>query len=313
MPLKRYEAVPCSVESYRLAEGPVWDAAAGRIIWVDILAGLVLEGRHTDGTLAESARHAFDGMVGAAVPAADGSLLVAAQERLVILAPDGSRQDGPRVVEPGRRSRTNDGGTDPSGRFLIGTLALDDSFGAERLLRIEDDGEVTVIDDDLVLSNGLAWSPDGSKLYSVDTGRNVIWERDYSSGRETPGARRQYLTVVPGYPDGMCMDTDGNLWVAIWGGGEVRCYAPGGEVIATVRVAAPNTSSAAFIGESLDTLLISTARKDLSPQKLEEFPDSGRLFTARVDATGLPTVPWAGISASRGRRRDPGPARSASD
>jgi sugar lactone lactonase YvrE len=310
--MKRYEAVPCSVESYRLAEGPVWDAAAGRIIWVDILAGLVLEGRLTDGVLAESARHAFDGMVGAAVPAADGSLLVAAQDRLVILAPDGSRRDGPRVVEPGVRSRTNDGGTDPSGRFLIGTLALDDRHGAERLLRIEHDGEVTVIDDDLALSNGLAWSPDGSKLYSVDTGRNVIWERDYSSGPEAPGARRRYLTVEPGHPDGMCMDTDGNLWVAIWGGGEVRCYAPGGEILATVAVPAPHTSSAAFVGESLDTLLISTARKDLSPEQLEEFPDSGRLFTARVEATGLPTVPWTGISASRAPRRDLAPGQSAS-
>ena len=187
--MKRYEAVPCSVESYRLAEGPVWDAAAGRIIWVDILAGLVLEGRLTDGVLAESARHAFDGMVGAAVPAADGSLLVAAQERLVILAPDGSRRDGPRVVEPGVRSRTNDGGTDPSGRFLIGTLALDDRFGAERLLRIEHDGEVTVIDDDLALSNGLAWSPDGSKLVQ----RRYRAQRDLGARLliRTRGSRRQ--------------------------------------------------------------------------------------------------------------------------
>jgi sugar lactone lactonase YvrE len=310
--MKRYEAVPCSVESYRLAEGPVWDAAAGRIIWVDINAGLVLEGTLTDGVLAESARHVFDGMVGAAVPAADGSLLVAAQDRLVILTHDGSRQDGPRVVEPGVQSRTNDGGTDPSGRFLIGTLALDDRFGAERLLRIEHDGEVTVIDDDLALSNGLAWSPDGSRLYSVDTRRNVIWERDYPPGREAPGARRRYLTVEPGHPDGVCMDTDGNLWVAIWGGGEVRCYAPGGEILANVRVPAPHTSSVAFVGEFLDTLLITTARTGLSPEQLEEFPDSGRLFMAHTEATGLPTVPWAGISASRAPRRDRGPARSAS-
>ena len=211
------------------------------------------------------------------------------------------------------RSRTNDGATDPSGRFLIGTLALDGRFGAERLLRIEHDGKVTVIDDDLVLSNGLAWSPDGSKLYSVDTGRNVVWQRDYSPGPEAPGARSRYLTVEPGHPDGMCMDADGNLWVAVWGGGEVRCYAPGGEVTATVRVPAPHTSSVAFVGESLDTLLITTARKDLSPEQLEDFPDSGRLFTAAVEATGFPTVPWAGISASHAPRRDRGPGRSASD
>lgn len=292
--MKQYLGVPCSVESYRLAEGPVWDTVAARIIWVDILAGLVLEGELSGGVLAETRRHTFDGMVGAAVPAADGSLLVASHDRLVILGHDGSRRDGPRLIEDGKRSRTNDGGTDPSGRFLIGTLALDERFGDERLLRVERDGEITVIDDDLSLSNGLAWSPNGSKLYSVDTLRQVIWERDYLPVREAPGPRHRYLTVEPGYPDGMCMDMGGNLWVAIWGEGEVRCYAPDGEILAIVGVAAPHTSSVAFVGERLDTLLITTARTDLSPAQLVDFPDSGRLFAVQVEATGVPTVPWAG-------------------
>jgi sugar lactone lactonase YvrE len=94
----------------------------------------------------------------------------------------------------------------------------------------------------------------------------------------------------------MCVDQDGNLWIAIWGAGEVRCYSPSGRQQAVVHVAAPHTSSVAFIGEGLDTLLITTAREDLSPAQLVEFPDSGRLFTADVGIRGLPTTPWVGPS-----------------
>ena len=89
------------------------------------------------------------------------------------------------------------------------------------------------------------------------------------------------------------MDTEGNLWVAIWGAGEVRRYAPDGTVLSTVHVDAPHSSSVAFVGERLDTLLVTTARKDLAAEQLERHPDSGRLFLARVDAVGVPTTPWS--------------------
>jgi sugar lactone lactonase YvrE len=89
------------------------------------------------------------------------------------------------------------------------------------------------------------------------------------------------------------VDTDGNLWVAIWGAGEVRCYTPAGERLATVTVPAPHTSSVAFVGSARDTLLITTARDQLSSVQLDKFPLSGRLFIARVHATGVPTTPWS--------------------
>jgi sugar lactone lactonase YvrE len=92
----------------------------------------------------------------------------------------------------------------------------------------------------------------------------------------------------------MCVDVEGNLWVAIWGAGEVRCFAPTGELLATVEVAAPNTSSVAFVGPNLDTLLITTASEQLSAAQHDQFPDSGRLFTAAVGKIGCPTSYWSG-------------------
>jgi sugar lactone lactonase YvrE len=92
----------------------------------------------------------------------------------------------------------------------------------------------------------------------------------------------------------MCVDAEGNLWVAIWGAGQVRCFSPDGEPLATVEVAAPNTSSVALVGPNLDTLLITTASEQLSADQLAQYPDSGKLFTAEVGARGLPVPYWSG-------------------
>lgn len=294
-------AVPTTTPNYRLAEGPVWDAARDRLLWVDILAGLVLEGELVVGDtvdVRETARHEFPDMVGAVVPADDGTLLVAGQGSLVVQAPDGTRRSGPRIVSPGDIRRTNDGGVDPAGRFLIGTMSLDESSeeanNNEFLVRMEDDGTLTTVDTGLGLSNGLAFSPDGTVLYNTDTEAATVYARDYDAVSGRFGERRVHLVVEDGHPDGMCADTDGGLWLAIWGGGEVRRYAADGSVTDIVTVAAPHTSCVAFIGATPGLLVISTALKDLTRRQVAEFPDSGRLFTARVDYTGVPTTPWSG-------------------
>lgn len=244
--------------------------------------------------IAVTGQHRFDGMVGAVVVAADGTLLVAAQEHLVAVAPDGTRRDGPRIVPAGEGRRCNDGGCDPAGRFLVGTLALDGNSEREALVRLETDGSVTVLDSDLTLSNGLAWSADSGLFYSVDTLRHVVNVRSYDAVTGAVGERRMHLRIDDGSPDGICLDAEDHLWVAVWGAGEVRRFSPEGELVARIVVPAPHTSCPAFAGADLRTLVITTARDELSDEQLRAFPDSGRLFTVRLDVPGLPVPAWSG-------------------
>jgi sugar lactone lactonase YvrE len=288
-------AVPATTETFQLAEGPVWDTARHRLLWVDIPAGTVFEGALRDGGIGIDRRHRFDGTVGAVTVAEDGTLLVAAQEKLIFVGLDGSRTDGPRVVSEGQGRRLNDGKPDPAGRFLVGTMSLRVLSVREELVRLEADGTVTTLDADLTLSNGLAWSTDGTLMYSADTNRRIVFVRDYDPATGDTGERRTHVRLDNGFPDGVALDAADHLWVAVWGGGEVRRYSPDGDLVDSIAVQAPHTSSVAFAGDDLRTLVITTAKEELKPEDLRAFPDSGRLFTARVDVPGAPVPPWAGL------------------
>lgn len=282
-------------EVFALAEGPVWDGPRRRLLWVDILAGTVFEGTLDGSAIRITARHAVDSMVGAVAVAADGALLVAARQHVVVLGADGSRIDGPRIVPAGEARRLNDGGVDPAGRFLVGTLSLDGPSEREVLVRVERDGGLTMLDDDLTLSNGLAWSADGTRMYNVDTLRSKVYVRGYDVATGELGERQVHLQVEGGHPDGIALDSEEHLWVAVWGAGEIRRYAPDGTLAGRLPVPAPHTSSVAFAGDDLRTLVITTATVDLDDEQRRAAPDSGRLFTTTVEVAGLPIAPWRGI------------------
>ena len=286
-----FEAARASSNRHVLAEGPVWSTETSRLLWVDIEEGKVFVGRIAHGAVEQTHQFDFDGKVGAVVPGDDGSLLIAAQSKLVVIDADGSRRDGP-VLVPDASIRSNDGGCDPAGRFLIGTLHMDDREGEDTLQRLEFDGSLTTIDTDLSISNGLAWSPDGTLMYSTDTLAGVIWVRDYDPATGDYGARREHVKIDAGFPDGIAMDARGHLWVAIWGESEVRSFTTNGEPEHVVRVPVPHVSSVAFVGDKLDALLITTASRDLDSTGLARFPDAGRLFLVDVGAVGTPTSPW---------------------
>lgn len=297
--MKTFDAVAASAERFVLGEGPVWDAARRRLLWVDIEDGAVLIGRLDGDSLQVDQRLDFDGTVGAVAVDADGQLLVAAQRELVRIELDGSRSPVVRLIADDEPRRLNDGKTDPAGRFLIGSCPKAERINDEWLKRLEPDGTVTTIDSDLGLSNGLAWSCDGSRFYSIDSFRHVVWVRDYDPATGAVGERSTFVRIEDGYPDGMCSDAEDHLWVAVYGRGEVRRVSPAGEVVAVVKVPAPQTTSVAFAGPGLDTLVITTASYQMSEGELAEFPDSGRLFIARVGVCGLPS-----------RLIDPGPSAS---
>ncbi|WP_250034794.1 SMP-30/gluconolactonase/LRE family protein [Paractinoplanes maris] len=280
----RFVARPAGAEAYSLGEGPVWDPDRNRLLWVDILGGTVHSGALETGRITVTGTWAFDDLACVVAVSAAGDLLVAERGAVVRVGPDDSRTPVADLSRAG--SRLNDGGVDPQGRFLVGGMALDDSRGTQSLVRLDGD-TVTVLDDDLTLSNGLAWSPDGTTLYSVDSVPGVIYGRDYPDGE-----RRELFRITDGLPDGLCVDTIGNLWIANHGLGRIECRTPSGELLAVVDVDAPHPTSCAFAGPGLDVLVITTATEGLSPTELTRHPASGRLFTASVGTTGLSTPYW---------------------
>jgi sugar lactone lactonase YvrE len=291
--------VVSSAGPFQLAEGPLWDGTRDRLLWVDIHAGTVHEGVLDGGRVVpRRVLHQSDGMVGAVAVAEDGTLLVAEQEVLVSLRPDGAREEVARVVPSGEPRRLNDGATDPAGRFLVGTLLLDPDAapsGHEVLVRLEDDRSLTPLDGDLDLSNGLAWSGDGRRFYSTDTGRQTVYVRDYDAATGAVGERRTHLRLEDGSPDGCTIDAEEHLWVAVFGLGQVRRYAPDGAQVATIELPAPHTSSVTFAGGDLRTLVVTTGSVELSDEERRTHPLSGHLFTVRTEVPGRPVPYWRGL------------------
>lgn len=285
--------IPATQARFTLAEGPVWDAERERLLWVDIPAGRVLAGHLDDDDAVIDEEHRFDGHVGTVAVAADGSMLVAETRSLTRIDPDGTRHASVPISEVGPTDRFNDGLCDRAGRLLIGTLSLVGDHRGQRLLQV-DGTSATVVDDDLGLANGMTFSPDGSLLYTVDSVPGTVWVRDYDHATGAVGERRPWLNLSDTTPDGLTVDAAGHLWIAIWGGGEVRRYSCAGELVRTIAVPAPHVSSVAFVGPGLDRLVVTTARSELSAAQLDAYPLSGSLFLTQPGATGLPGHPWSG-------------------
>lgn len=251
----------------RLGEGPYYDDRAERVYWVDILGARVLwRGHHDDVGEFDAGDH-----VGAAVGCDSGRMLLCLPAGPVLRAPDGTVETLGTYAEadaaasagpPPKPVRSNDAKPDPAGRLWLGTMTYDESPGAAALYRLDPDQRVPVrVRGGVGISNGLGWSPDGSTMYYVDslTKRIDAYSYDVSSG--VASERRTFVEVTGGFPDGLSVDAEGGVWVAVWGTGEVRRYLPGGRLDRTVTVPTAQVSSCAFAGPALDQLIITTAAR----------------------------------------------------
>jgi sugar lactone lactonase YvrE len=276
-----------------LGEGPVWDPPRQRLLWVDIARGRVFQGHLNGDSLVISRDERYDQTVGAVVPARDGGLVIAGTRELHLVGPDGDVQSSIPLIDLGERRRLNDAVCDAAGRLLVGTLSLDGDVGGECVFRVNVDGTVSTVVSDLTLANGMAFSPDDSTLYLVDSVPGVVHAFAYDVAVGELGERR---TVWQGdlVPDGLTVDSEGMLWVAFFGAGCVQRMTPQGELLAIVRVPAPNTTCPAFVGADLDRLLVTTAREQLTDDELASWPDSGGVFLADPGVRGVPGAEWGG-------------------
>lgn len=274
-----------------LGEGPVWDAADGTLLWIDILADRV---HRSDLGSGETITIKADRTVGAIAPRADGGLIAAVPGGFGSLRADGA-VDMLATLEADRpANRMNDGKVAPDGSFWAGTMDRSAEPGAGSLYRLAPDLSVSVVLSGLTVSNGIGWSPDGALCYFVDTadqGIDVLREEDSGVWSRTPFVR---IDRALGVPDGLTVDAAGNVWVAMCFGGRVLCYGPDACLVATVTVPAQLSTSVAFGGADLDVLLITTGRTGLTDEQLREEPHAGSVFAARPGVTGQASPPFAG-------------------
>ncbi|MFE6736560.1 SMP-30/gluconolactonase/LRE family protein [Microbacterium sp. NPDC057650] len=296
--LQRAEAI--------VGEGPVWDARTQTLHWVDILSGTA-HALRPDGS---TDTFRVDGHLAGVLPTVDpAQSLLLMRDGFRLRASDGSLRDlaVPLAEHPG--IRFNDGKVDPRGRAFGGTMAYDwqqgDPVGA--LYRLDAPADAldspapsvgsaaTVIEASTRLSNGMGWSPDGTLFYFTDSGAQTTYVYDYDLETGTPSRRRVFVEIpaADGLPDGLAVDDDGCVWIALHGAGALRRYTPSGVLERTVQLPATQVTSLCFIGPRRDTIAVTSARYLLGEDALAQQPLAGSVFAFDAPSAGPAATPWS--------------------
>jgi sugar lactone lactonase YvrE len=270
-----------------LGEGSIWHPKEKKLYWIDI------EGKALhiyDPASNEDKQFPVGSRIGTVVPVEKGGVLVALQNGIQEMDTKTGKLKFLLNPLPDTNLRFNDGKCDPAGRFWVGTLALDSRRRGAVLYRFDKDKSIHTMLDSVSISNGIVWTADKKTMYYNDTPTGTIQGFDYDDKTGAISNRRVVVRIPrgTGSPDGMTIDAEGNLWVALWGGSCVGKFNPlTGELLQKVKVPAPNVSSCAFGGKDLETLYITTARAWVNPERLKEFPLSGGLFSVKPGVRGV--------------------------
>ncbi len=279
-----------------LGEGCVWSPIEDLLVWVDIYGQAVHRFDHISGQPVSVWRYTEP--VGNAALRAGGGLALGLGNAVTLTDKVGAIESVIELPGEPESNRANDGAVDPEGRLFQGTMSsTEPGSPVAGLHRVDGDGTARRVLSDVMISNGIGWSPDQSTMYYIDTLTFRVDQFDYDPGTGEIEGRRPFVTFdgSTGGPDGMTVDADGCLWVAMFGGFGVQRFSPTGEKLETVATpGAPQTTCCCFGGPDLDTLYITTAAESLAGVDTEGELNSGALFAADVDALGLPTNLFAG-------------------
>ncbi|EDM27291.1 hypothetical protein LNTAR_21295 [Lentisphaera araneosa HTCC2155] len=286
--MKNYQAQICLEQKAQLGEGPLWDHDKQALLWVDILGNKL---QCYDPETEQNQVLAEIPHVSTVVKRANGGL--------VITTPDGfySFNEETKELSPinlpeqnNPQVRFNDGKCDPAGRFWAGTIGYETKPETAKLYCLEATGELSEKLDKITISNGICWN--GDKMYYIDSPTKQIHRFDYDQATGSISNKHILFDVGPegGFPDGMCLDQEGCLWVAFWGESMVRRISADGEELAQVHIpGASQVSACALGGKAGDTLFITTAAVEM-----EDEVNAGKLFSVKVDAKAAPTYCFAG-------------------
>lgn len=271
-----------------LGEGPLWIAKLGGFFWVDIEKGNLH--RYHLASEQHEIRH-FPHRLAVVLEGQNGKLILGLDRKLVRYDWETEEiEELCSVEEDLNLNRFNDGKVDPKGRIWIGTLSTLFTEGAGSLYRIGPDLQPKVQMKNLTISNGMAWTVDQQTFYFIDTPTKKIQE--FSFDPESGEIKfRRIAAEIPeglGFPDGMCIDREGMLWIAHYAGSGVYRWNPNsGELLAKIELPVPNVTSCCFGGENLDMMLITTAQENLLEDDLKKYPQSGDVFLVKLEVEGL--------------------------
>lgn len=272
-----------------LGESPVWDARTQTLYWIDILNKRI----YANGDVLLE----LDEFIGCLAPRRSGGLLLTQRLSFWTLQPASSQLTFLSALtgEPAH-NRFNDGKCDPRGRFLAGTMDMGEKDPNGSLYSF-DGRSVTKLLDGVTISNGMTWSPDYKTFYYIDTPTRTVRAYDYDLETGAISGPREAVRVPEslGWPDGMTSDTQGNLWIAMWGGAQVTKWNPAtGQLLERIPVPAKNVSSCAFGGRDMNELYSTSARKGLDEAALSQYPLTGGVFRLKTDVEGMPAFEFAG-------------------
>jgi sugar lactone lactonase YvrE len=273
-----------------LAEGPVWDHTNGQLVWVDIMGKCV---HFFDPTKAVDRTITLDQRIGAAVPTIHGGLILALENGFHELDLETERLTkiiDPESDKPG--NRFNDGKCDDAGRFWAGTMDMNEEHPNGSLYCLETNRTLRKAVEGIIVSNGMAWSPDNRTMYYIDSPTKRVLAYDFVLESGELSNPRIVVTIPDGegFPDGMTVDTEGMLWIAQWDGWQVSRWDPHlGKRILSIPVPVARVSSCVFGGENFDELFITTARVGLNEKQLADQPSAGGIFSIKPGYKGRPS------------------------
>jgi sugar lactone lactonase YvrE len=266
-----------------LGEGPAWDEKTQTLYWVDILGKRIYAGGEV---LTE-----LDDYIGCLAPTQNGHLIVGKRASFMDFDPANSQQTVLVTLPESATNRMNDGKCDPAGRLIAGTMDMNETDPTGSVYSY--DGKSNrVLFRDVTISNGMAWSADHKTFYYIDTPTCEVRAYDYDVKTGEIANRRKAFDVPKslGWADGMTSDTEGNLWIAMWGGAQVTRWNPNtGQLLEQISVPALQSSCPVFGGKNRNELYVTSARKGMSESDLNNYPLSGGLFKVETKYEGMPT------------------------
>jgi sugar lactone lactonase YvrE len=277
-----------------LGEGPWWDARTGTLLWVDIDGRRLA--RHDPSSGRTTVRD-LDQRSSAVMGRSTGGLALAMEDGVWVADSDiGPLRRAASIESDDPRTRMNDATCDRVGRLWVGSTAHDARPGAGSLYRVDPDGCVERVLADVTISNGIDWSPDDRRMYFIDSATRRVDVLDYDLATGRPSGRRALIQLPEdaGLPDGMSVDAEGYLWVALWDGWSVRRYSPTGDLDRIVQLPVARVTSCAFGGPDLADLYVTSASTGLNAAELAGQPLAGDLFVVQPGVRGLEATPFGG-------------------